>query len=104
MIQVKNDNYIIDLKKDPKYNHVLFKVLSIVGNEADGTPLTEETTFHGHFGYDLCIHLRTTSDYDGIDHYHHFCNGKDIMSLGDLFQKVQSKLIEGLVPGYKPVI
>lgn len=97
----ENDRFAIYLTKDQKLNTVNFKITSIVGEYANGEPLEEDTAFYGHFGYDLCIHLRMKEIDCG--YYHHFCNGTDINMLGTLLQTSQDRLKNGLIPEYKPL-
>lgn len=102
MKRIVNEGFVIYLEKDPESNAVHFHVSEIVGSYANGEPLEEKTAFHGHFGYDLCIHLRM-GKVDG-QYYHHFCRGKDIAALGELFEIARKQLEEGLIPEFEPLI
>jgi hypothetical protein len=104
----ETNHFVIYLTKDSALNLVRFELKEVVGEYADGEPMEADTTFYGHFGYDLCIHLKTKAKYgykdDGIAHYHHFCTGSHLVWLGQFLEAVQDKLEAGLIPDFKPVI
>jgi hypothetical protein len=108
LLSPKGD-FKLTLSKHPEYNTVEFQVLTVEGYDGENNAFWKPTTFHGHFGYDLCIHLRTSADgednYDDLDHYHHFCSGEQLADLGQMLAEAQKQLkTPEYIPGFKPVI
>jgi hypothetical protein len=101
-------DFKLTMSKHPEHNTVQFWIYAVECYTVDGVDW-KATTFHGHFGYDLCIHLRTSAsgedNYEDISHYHHFCSGAQLVDLGQLLDDAKKQLeAPEYIPGFKPVI